>query len=242
MRLLVINPNTTASMTAAIEAVAKKVAYPSSEVSACNPNDGPVSIEGYVDEAFSVPGLLRLIRQNDGQYDAFVIACFDDTGLEAARCLTAAPVLGIGEAAFHLASMISNRFSVITTLSRSVAAIEHNLKRYGLATRCARVRASEVPVLELDDPQSDARARITAEIRKALAEDQIEAIVLGCAGMAQLAAELSQELGVPVVDGVAAATKLAESLVSLGLQTAKIGPYARPVAKIYKGQFLADSF
>ncbi|MFZ9539298.1 MAG: aspartate/glutamate racemase family protein, partial [Burkholderiaceae bacterium] len=116
------------------------------------------------------------------------------------------------------------------------------LKRYGLATRCARVRASEVPVLELEDPQSDARARITAEIRKALAEDQIEAIVLGCAGMAQLAAELSEELGVPVVDGVAAATKLAESLVSLGLQTAKIGPYARPVAKIYKGQFHADSF
>jgi allantoin racemase len=242
MRLLVINPNTTASMTAAIEAAAKKVAYPSSEVRACNPDDGPVSIEGYVDEAFSVPGLLRLIRQNDGQYDAFVIACFDDTGLEAARCLTAAPVLGIGEAAFHLASMISNRFSVITTLSRSVAAIEHNLKRYGLATRCARVRASEVPVLELEDPRSDARARITAEIRKALAEDQIEAIVLGCAGMAQLATELSEEVGVPVVDGVAAATKLAESLVSLGLQTAKIGPYARPVAKVYKGQFLADSF
>ena len=158
------------------------------------------------------------------------------------KAVAAAPVLGIGEAAFHLASMISNRFSVITTLSRSVAAIEHNLKRYGLATRCARVRASEVPVLELEDPQSDARARITAEIRKALAEDQIEAIVLGCAGMAQLAAELSEELGVPVVDGVAAATKLAESLVSLGLQTAKIGPYARPVAKIYKGQFHADSF
>ncbi|NCW33681.1 MAG: aspartate/glutamate racemase family protein, partial [Betaproteobacteria bacterium] len=168
MRILLINPNTTESMTAAIEAAAKRVASPESMVRACNPADGPVSIEGYVDEAFSLPGLLRIIRQNDGQWDAFVIACFDDTGLDAARCLTAAPVLGIGEAAFHVASMLSNRFSVITTLSRSVAAIEHNLARYGLAARCGRVRASEIAVLDLEDPRSEARASITAEIRRAL--------------------------------------------------------------------------
>ncbi|NDF74743.1 MAG: aspartate/glutamate racemase family protein [Betaproteobacteria bacterium] len=242
MRILLINPNTTESMTAAIEAAAKRVASPASMVRACNPADGPVSIEGYVDEAFSLPGLLRIIRQNDGQWDAFVIACFDDTGLDAARCLTAAPVLGIGEAAFHVASMLSNRFSVITTLSRSVAAIEHNLARYGLAARCGRVRASEIAVLDLEDPRSEARASITAEIRRALDEDRVEAIVLGCAGMAPLAAALSAEVGVPVIDGVAAATKLAESLIALGLQTAKTGPYARPVAKIYKGQCQADSF
>jgi allantoin racemase len=242
MRLLLINPNTTESMTASIEAAAKRVASAASIVRACNPADGPVSIEGYVDEAFSLPGLLRIIRQNDGQWDAFVIACFDDTGLDAARCLTAAPVLGIGEAAFHVASMLSNRFSVITTLSRSVAAIEHNLKRYGLAARCGRVRASEIAVLDLESPRSEARARITAEIHRALDNDQVEAIVLGCAGMAQLAAELSAEVGVPVIDGVAAATKLAESLFALGLQTAKTGPYARPVAKIYKGQYHPDSF
>ena len=80
-----------------------------------------------------------------------IVACFDDTGLDAARCLTAAPVVGIGEAGFHFASMLSNKFSVVTTLSRSVPAIEHNLVRYGLAHRCARVRASDVPVLELEE-------------------------------------------------------------------------------------------
>ena len=83
--------------------------------------------------------------------DAFVIACFDDTGLEAARCATGAPVVGIGEAAFHMASLIADKFSVVTTLSRSIAPIEHNLAKYGLSRRCARVRAADAPVLGARD-------------------------------------------------------------------------------------------
>ena len=242
MRILLINPNTTARMTEGIGEAARRVALPSSRIAAVNPPDGPASIEGYVDEAFAVPGLLRTIRHSRGQWDAYVIACFDDTGLEAARCLSEAPVLGIGEAAFHMASLLANRFSVVTTLSRSVAAIEHNLHRYGLAARCSRVRACEVPVLALEDPTSDATRRIAATIDAALREDRCEAIVLGCAGMAHVAGELSARFQVPVVDGVAAAVKLAEGLVALGLRTAKIGPYAFPGPKVYQGQFEADSF
>jgi len=242
MRILLVNPNTTATMTARIGTAARRVASASSRIEAVNPPDGPVSIEGYVDEAFAVPGLLRILRRSQGQWDAYIIACFDDTGLEAARCLGEAPVIGIGEAAFHLASLLSNRFSVVTTLSRSVAAIEHNLQRYGLSARCSKVRACEVPVLALDDPASGATARIAEEIAAALREDRSEAIVLGCAGMAEFASELSSRFQVPVGDGVAAAVKLAESLVGLGLRTAKIGPYAVPAPKAYRGQFEADSF
>ena len=139
-----------------------------------------------------------------------MIACFDDTGLEAARCAANGPVIGIGEAAFHLASLIAHRFSVVTTLSRSIAPIETNLMKYGLDRRCARVRACEVPVLALEDPASGARGKLSAEIERAKAEEGAEAIVLGCAGMAELAASLAREHGLPVVDGVAAAVKLAE--------------------------------
>ena len=153
-----------------------------------------------------------------------------------ARALADAPVIGIGEAAFHMASLVAGRFSVVTTLSRSIPAIEHNLVRYGLASRCARVRASEVPVLALEDPGSDAAARIAAEIERAKAEDRAEAIVLGCAGMADLAARLTAAHGLPVLDGVACAVKLAESLVALGLRTSKRGGYASPLAKAYKGR------
>ena len=238
MRILVVNPNTTAAMTEKIGKAARAVAASGTELIVVNPADGPVSIEGYYDEAFSVPGLLAEIAKADALgVSAHIIACFDDTGLEAARSVASAPVIGIGEAAFHLASMLGHRFSVVTTLSRSIAAIENNLLKYGLGSRCGKVRACEVAVLSLDDPASDAAARIGAEIELAKQEDRAEAIVLGCAGMADLAARLSERHGLPVVDGVASAVKLAEAFGALGLKTSKIGAYAAPQPKAYRGMF-----
>ena len=242
MRIHVVNPNTTAGMTKSIAAAARAIAMPGTDIIAVNPEHGPVSIEGYYDEAFSVPGLLAEIRKAEtDKVDAHIIACFDDTGLEAARSLAAQPVIGIGEAAFHFAAMLGHRFSVVTTLSRSIAAIETNLVKYGLMARCARVRASDVPVLELDDPKSDASSRISAEIERAMSEDHAEVIVLGCAGMASLAARLSQQHGLPVVDGVAAAVTIAEGLVRVGLRTSKVNSYASPRPKSYSGIFAADA-
>ena len=236
MRIHVVNPNTTRSMTLKIGAAAKAAASHGVEVTTVNPDYGPASIEGYFDEAFSVPGLIEEIgKARDA--DAFVIACFDDTGLEAARCATLAPVIGIGEAAFHMASLIAAKFSVVTTLSRSIVPIEHNLAKYGLLSRCARVRAAEVPVLALEEPGSGARMTIEREIERALAEDGAEAIVLGCAGMTDLARDLERKAGVPVLDGVACAVSLAESLVRLGLKTSKRNTYAAPLAKPYAGEF-----
>ncbi len=239
MKIVVVNPNTTASMTAKIGRAAEAAAAPGTKIVAVNPKDGPPSIEGYFDEAFSVPGLLQEIRMQPG--DAYVLACFDDTGLDAARCAVEQPVIGIGEAAFHMASLLAGRFGVVTTLGRSIPAIEHNLIRYGLSSRCTRVRASEVPVLDLEVDGSGARRLISEEIGRAITEDRAEAVVLGCAGMADLAADLSREHGVPVLDGVACAVKLCEGLVSLGLRTAKSGGYASPRPKAYAGSFAASS-
>lgn len=236
MRLLVVNPNTTTSMTHKIGEAARSAAGAHTEIVAVNPESGPPSIEGYYDEAFAVPGVIAEMRKA-GQIDATIIACFDDTGLDAARSLSPAPVIGIGEAAFHIASLVAGKFSVVTTLSHSVPVIEHNLVRYGLMSRCARVRASNVPVLDLEIPHSPARNRISQEIDRAISQDHADAIVLGCAGMADLAAELSREHGVPVIDGVVAAVKLAESLITLGLKTSKRGGYAMPRPKSFSGAF-----
>jgi allantoin racemase len=234
MRILVVNPNTTRSMTGKIGKAASVAAGSGTEIVAVNPEDGPPSIEGYFDEVFAVPGIIAEIQKNQPM-DAYVIGCFDDTGLDAVRCVTDAPVIGIGEAAFHMASLVAGKFSVVTTLARSVPAIEHNLVKYGLSSRCAAVRASDVPVLDLEKPGSDARHKISGEIARALLEDKAEAIVLGCAGMADLAAQLSREHGVPVLDGVACAVKLAESAHALGLRTSKVGSYAAPLPKRYAG-------
>lgn len=236
MDILVINPNTTASMTRKIGEAARSAASSGTRIIAVNPKDGPPSIEGYFDEVFAIPGMIGAMQKHPAA-SACVIACFDDTGLDAARCVGDMPVVGIGEAAFHMASLIAGRFSVVTTLSRSVPAIEHNLVRYGLASRCARVRASDVPVLELEVPGSNARSRISEEIESAIRDDGAEAIVLGCAGMADLAAALGREHSLPVLDGVACAVQLCESLVRLGLTTSKLGGYQTPRPKSFTGIF-----
>ena len=242
MRIHVVNPNTTRAFTDKIGRASAAVAAAGTEIWATQPDMGPVSIEGYYDEAYAVPGLLQRIREAEARNVAgHVIACFDDTGLDAARAIANAPVVGIGEAGFHAASLIAGKFSVVTTLARSIPAIEHNLTRYGLASRCARVRASDVPVLALEDPNSSARAKISAEIEAAKRDDRAEAIVLGCAGMADLAASLSAEHGLPVIDGVGAAVCLIEMLARLGLRTSKLGGYATPAAKIYTGSFASYS-
>jgi allantoin racemase len=237
MRIHVVNPNTTASMTAKIASAARAAARSGTEIIAATSADGPASIEGFFDGALSLPGLLVEIRKAENAgVDAHIIACFDDTGLDAARSLASAPVIGIGEAAYHLACLIACRFSVVTTLARSIPVLEQNLQRYGLASRCASVRASGVPVLALEEPGGKGREKISAEIAAAVREDRAEAIVLGCAGMADLAASLAEEHGLPVVEGVSAALALAESLADLRLRTSKAGAWASPIRKPYSGQ------
>ena len=236
MKIRVINPNTTAAMTETIERAAAACAAPGTVIEAVTSPTVPVSIEGYYDEALCLPGLLMEIRAGEAaSADAHVIACFDDTGLDAARQIASAPVIGIGEAAYHAATLIAHKFTVVTTLERSVPALEANILKYGFDRRCARVRAAEVPVLALEDERSDARARIDDEISRALREDRAEAIVLGCAGMAKLTQDLSARHGCPVIDGVGAAVKLAEMLVSLGHHTSKRGGYQRGEAKPLTG-------
>jgi allantoin racemase len=236
MEILVINPNTTASMTAAIGRAAERVAAPGTRIIAVNPETGPESIEGFYDEAIALPGLLAEVARGETRgVDGHVLACFDDTGLDAARALARAPVVGIGEAAFHVASLIAGRFAVVTTLSRSIPAIEQNLVKYGLAARCARVRASEVPVLALERREANACKRIDAEIEAAKRDDRADAIVLGCAGMVDFAAELTARHALPVVDGVTAAVLMVEALARLGLATSKLGGYAFPLPKCVAG-------
>ena len=227
MKLLVINPNTTASMTRKIAAAARAAAHRETEIVAANSREGPHSIQGYLDVATCIPGLLAEAERHP-DVDAIVVACFDDTGVDALRCVFEVPVIGIGEAAYHAASLISPKFSVITTLARSVAGLEANLMRYGLDRKCARVRATDIPVLKLEEGDRKTLDRIRGEIERAIADDGAEAIVLGCAGMSDLMSMLSDEFGLPVVDGVSCAVSLGEALVRSGLSTSKLRSYAAP--------------
>ena len=224
MQILIVNPNTTASMTDKIARAARSVVRPDTRIVATNPTEGPASIQGYLDAALCVPGILDAVSRHAG-YDALVVGCFDDTGVDALRCVVDVPVIGIGEAAYHAASMIAPRFSVVTTLSRSVAGLEANLLKYGFDRKCGRVRASDVPVLSLEAGDEDSIAKIRQQVTLAIEQDGAEAIVLGCAGMTDLMARLSDEFRLPVIDGVTCGATLAEALVASGLRTSKKRTY-----------------
>lgn len=236
MKIKVINPNTTASMTQKIGMAARAVAALGTEITACNPSMGPVSVECHYDEALSVVGLLEEIRKGEIEgVDGYVIACFGDPGLLAARELTRAPVIGIAEAAMHTASLIATGFSIVTTLSRTRIIARQLVENYGMSRFCCNIRATDLAVLELEIADSRARKVIIEECRQAVVEDNSGAIVLGCSGMADLATAITQEIGVPVIDGVGAAVKFVEVLVSLGLGTSKVGDLAFPIPKTYTG-------
>ncbi len=234
MRILLVNPNTSTAMTAAIAAAARAVAAPATEVIAAQPGFGPRSIEGHFDEAVAAAGVAELVHRAPA-HDAVVIACFGDPGLDAAREVTAAPVLGIAEAALHAAAMLASGFSVVTTLVRTCAIAERLVQRYGFTAQCRGVHGTDIPVLDLECCSPDTLARLEQTAREALERDRSGVIVLGCAGMAALAATLQQRLGVPVIDGVTVALKFAESLAALGLGTSKRGDYAPPLPKVYEG-------
>ena len=235
MLIKAINPNTSAEMTAKIGNCARAVVGPGTVVDAVSPAMGPASIESHYDEALSVPGLLTEIALGEqAGVDGYVIACFGDPGLEAAREIARGPVLGIAEAAMHTASFFGRGFSIVTTLSRTNGRSWDLAERYGMQRFCRGVHACEIPVLELDtDP--DARKIITEACRDAVAADDADAIVLGCAGMADLCEHIRNEVGVPVIDGVAAATVMVEGLIRQGLRKSGRGEFATPPPKSYRG-------
>lgn len=199
-------------MTERIGIAAQMAASADTEIIAVNPLDGPTAIEGAEDGAAALPGLYGLFDDmviKEGGYDAAIIACFDDTGLLDLRERSPVPVTGIGEAGYLSAIKHAATFSVVTTLAVSIPVLQENLSSYGLSGRCTRVRASGIPVLALEDDVSS-RPKLEAEIEAALAEDDVGAIVLGCAGMASFAHAMQSKHAVPIIDGVEAAVRWCE--------------------------------
>ena len=232
MRILLVNPNATATMTETIRISAQRVLLPQTELMARTVAGSPASIEGHADEARAVPGMLDTIQaaEADGA-QATVIACFDDPGLGAAREIAQGPVLGICQVGVQVATTIAARFSIVTTLPRSVPIIEDLVDAYGAGRQCRRVRAVNLPVLALEENPAEAFARLRTEIRRSAEEDGAEAVLLGCAGMADMCRALQTETGIPVIDGVTAAVKLAEALIGGEFATSKTGSYAFPRRK-----------
>ena len=158
MKIKIINPNTTLSMTESVELVAKRAARPDTEVWAVSPKTGPASIECYVDEYLAIPGVLKEVIKGDREEgaDAFIIACFGDPGLQAAREVTDKPVLGIAESAITAAKFIAPYFSIVSVLDRSAKVTEDELDRcVGVAYFCYQYFYSPTSGAEVKETKTE---------------------------------------------------------------------------------------
>ena len=215
MRILYINPNSTEAMTLGVVEAAR-TALPGAEVIGWTNADGPPAIQGPEDGAAAVAGVRALLpKAREIGAEVIVIACFDDTGLDELRRAAHCPVIGIGQAAYHMAALLGAPFSVVTTLPVSVPVLEENLTSYGFGPLCRRIRPSGLAVLEVEAAQPPALARLAEELAMAEAEDGIATAILGCAGMAPLAEGLQAASGLRLIDGVRASALLAAALCGL---------------------------
>lgn len=235
MRILVVNVNTTETMTHGIAVSARKAAAPGTEIVALTPRFGAESAEGNFESYLAAVGVMDAVMRYDQPFDAVIQAGYGEHGREGLQELLDVPVVDITEAAASTAMFLGHKYAVVTTLDRAVPMIEDRLKLAGLYDRCASVRASGMAVLELETQPERAVETIVEQAAAAVTLDHAEVICLGCGGMAELEAKVRARTGVPVVDGVAAAVTIAESLVRLGLKTSKVRTYAPPRPKRVTG-------
>ena len=174
-------------------------------------------------ETINVSSLVKQIENNNSS-DAFIIASFEDIGVDIIRKITSKPVIGIGEASFYTASIIANKFSVITNISQSHEALKNNLIKYDLDHKCVSLKSIGVPILDMETMSKSNLTKLEDEIQRTISEDNPEAIIITSAGIINLSKDLSDKFNLPFIEGVSAASALIENLTRLGLNIKKFVP------------------
>jgi allantoin racemase len=197
--------------------------------------EGPASIESYCDEYVCIPDTLRhAINAEKRGYDAIIIGCFGDPGIEAVREALRIPVIGPGETSFHIAAMLGYQFSVISILKNIVNPLKVLAKKLGLKEQLMSIRVINKPVLSLAENIEETKRALIIEGRKAVEEDDADTLILGCMSEAFLgfAEHMKEELGVPVVNPVGVSVKMAELMLMNRLSHSKKA-YPFPPKTIY---------
>ena len=218
MRILIINPNSSKAGTEVIDKIARQYAAGRFEVVTVSTPGAAPFVVTFEDYARSMPGMVQLLKDNYDKFDAFVIACHSDPNLELLKEISAKPVVGICEASIKIASMLGDKFSVISPGKSSIPNKAAMIRdRFRMGGYLASVRAPEKTAME----GTDIKALLMPEAKRAIEEDGTEVIVLGCAEFAGLDKAMSKELHVPVLDGTVCALMVAEGLVNAGYSTSK---------------------
>jgi allantoin racemase len=204
-----------------VKSLLQGLAFPATEVEVLALDGGPSDLEHYQHEHEAIMLMMERVPAavRKKAIDAVSIGCFYDPGVRALREALGIPVVGVGEASMHLASLLGHRFSVLVGRKKWIPLMSDNALAYGFERRIVSWRSIEFAVAQLQaDPGGAFQAMVTqAEI--AVRDDRAEVIVLGCAAMEGAAQRLSERIGVPVVDPVVAGFKLAELLGDLRRRT-----------------------
>jgi len=234
MKIMVINPNTSQSMTDHLRQELERIKRPDTELTVVCAERGPETIESAYDEAYAIPPTLDLVKKaNREGYDAVILACFSDPGLEAAKEISEIPVIGIEESSLHMAAMLGSKFTVVTPRKQRIPSKREHVHMRGMSHFLASVRSLDLSVAETDADPERTKKRVLEVSRQAV-EDGAEVIILGCAGMAGYAPEIESKLNIKVIDPSAVALKVAEAMADLGLTHSKAGLFVSPPVKVFK--------
>ena len=171
-------------------------------------------------EATNISDLVKKV-ENNNRSDAFIVASFEDIGVDTIRKISSKSIIGIGEASFYIANIIANKFSIITNLSQTHEAIKNNLVKYDMDHKCVSLKSIEVPILDMETMSKANIRKLDIEIQRTISEDKPEAIILTSAGISDLTKTLSEKYNLPFIEGISAATALTQQLISLGIKIKK---------------------
>ena len=234
MKILLANPNTTDVVTQRMAAVARGAASPGTEIVAVTATTGVPYIATRAEAVLGASALFDLLGRHAHGMDAVIVAAFGDPGLEAARELLPIPVVGMAEAAMLTACMLGRRFAVVTFAPSLCAWFHDSIDHVGLRQRCSGVHCLDEPFADIASVAEEKRVKLVALCQTAVAAGA-EVCILAGAPLAGLAASIADEIPVPLVDGVAAATRQAETLGALRPRKASVGGFRRPDPKRMTG-------
>jgi allantoin racemase len=230
MKLLLVNPNSSETVTGAIMESAKRVASPGTELVGVTTKGGTRNIDSafgdYLSGAYMIRTCLEAVENH--KPDAVVLAGFGRVGIDALKEALTIPVVSISEASMAIACLLGHRFTTLTMLQQFIPYQQDLVRYYGFEAKCASVRAINVNVEECVTNREKTLSELTEQIRKIVSEDRAEVVILACAGLCGYDIELSRLAGIPVLDPVAVAVKVAESLVGLGVSHSKLRKFAHP--------------
>jgi len=235
MKLLLINPNTSVSVSDLIRAEAERSASPGTELQVLRAPFGVAYIETRFESLIGAYAVAELAAAHHGEYDALIIAAFGDPGLQGLREVLPCPVIGLTDAALVSACLLGQRFSIVAISQRIRAWYGETVAHYGLTSRLASIRGLDEPLADIGNVQGNQGERLVQLAQRCVEEDGADVIVLAGAPLAGLARSLRGRLPVPCVDGVSSAVRHAETLIALQPGSARSGSFAPPPIKPNQG-------